>query len=69
MATPMTSTQFVGDMSGCKARVDVHERLQPDYFKREIDGIFRHAWLPVASLSDLVKPNAYVATDVPPPDV
>lgn len=69
MATPMTSTQFVGDMSQCKSRVNLHERLQPDYFRREIDGIFRHAWLPVANVSDLDKPNAYVATDLPTLDV
>jgi phenylpropionate dioxygenase-like ring-hydroxylating dioxygenase large terminal subunit len=66
VSTPITTTRFVGDTSRCKSRVDIHELIQPEHYRREIDGIFRHAWLPVASLGQIDKPNSYVATDVPP---
>src|SRR5436190_19003284 len=66
MSTPMTTTAFVGDTSRCRSRINVYERMQPEYFDKELKSIFRRAWLPVASVSDLQERNSFVATDVPP---
>jgi len=62
----ITQTQFFGDFSRLNARVDILDRLTPEFYAREVDRIFRRAWLPVASMTDLPSPNSYVVADVPP---
>src|SRR5215204_720182 len=59
-------TQFLGDFSRLRARIGILDRLAPEFYAREVDRIFRRAWLPVASMTDLPGPNHYVVVDVPP---
>jgi phenylpropionate dioxygenase-like ring-hydroxylating dioxygenase large terminal subunit len=62
----ITQTQFFGDFSRLRARIGILDRLAPEFYAREVDRIFRRAWLPVASMTDLPGPNHYVVVDVPP---
>ncbi len=62
----ITQTQFFGDFSRLRSRIDVRQRLQPGFFTTEVESIFRRVWLPVASMTDLPQPNCYVVADVPP---
>jgi Rieske 2Fe-2S family protein len=59
-------TQFLGDFSRLQSRVDIRERLKPEFYATEVERIFRRAWLPVASATDLPTENSYVVADVPP---
>jgi glycine betaine catabolism A len=59
-------TQFIGNIEGLKSRINVRERLTPEFYQKEVDEIFRKVWLPVASLTDLPDPHCYVTADVPP---
>jgi glycine betaine catabolism A len=62
----ITQTQFFGDFSRLRARIDILERLRPEFYAQEVDDIFRRVWLPVASMTDLPDPHCYVVVDVPP---
>ena len=59
-------TQFVGNIDGLKSRINIRERMTPEFYQKEADEIFRKVWLPVASLTDLPDPHCYVTADVPP---
>ena len=39
--------------------------MQSEYYAREVERIFRRAWLAVASAADLPADNDYVVVDVP----
>jgi phenylpropionate dioxygenase-like ring-hydroxylating dioxygenase large terminal subunit len=65
-AVPKSITIFKGDSSGLKNRINVLEKIQPEYFAREVDRIYRRAWLPVTSAAELPQRGSYVAADVPP---
>ena len=41
-------TVFKGDRSKLESKVNLLERIQPDYFKGEVDKIFKKSWLPVS---------------------
>jgi len=62
----ITQTQFFGDFSRLRSRIDMLARLKPEFYAEEVERIFRRAWLPVASVTDLPKDNCYVVADVPP---
>jgi len=64
--TEITQTQFFGDFTRLQSRVDIRKRLDPAFYAKEIEQIFRRVWLPVASVTDLPQDNCYVVTDVPP---
>ena len=49
----ITQTQFFGDFSRLRSRIDILDRLTPEFYAREVERIFRRAWLPVASVTDL----------------
>jgi len=65
-AVPKSITIFKGDSSDLKNRINVLEKIQPGYFAQEVEKIFRRAWLPVSSASELRQRGSYVAVDVPP---
>jgi Rieske 2Fe-2S family protein len=60
-----TKTQFVGDASRLKSRVNILKRLRPEFYEKEVEKIFRRGWLPVASLTDVPETNSYAVVDVP----
>ena len=62
----ITQTQFFGDFSRLQSRVDILERLKPEFYAREVEQIFRRVWLPVASATDLPENRSYVVAEVPP---
>ena len=62
----ITQTQFFGDFSRLQSSIDIQKRLKPEFYAREVESIFRRAWLPVASMTDLPNDNCYVVADVPP---
>ena len=62
----ITQTQFLGDFSRLRSRVDIQERLKPEFYACEVESIFRRAWLPIASMTDLPNDNCYVVAEVPP---
>jgi len=59
-------TVFRGDTSRLKNVVNISERVTPEFFKLEQERIFRRAWLPVGSASELDGPGSFMVTDVPP---
>lgn len=61
-----TQTVFRGDVGRLAGTVNLLERVQPGYFAREVEKIFRRAWLPVASASELPRRGSYVVVEVPP---
>jgi glycine betaine catabolism A len=65
-AVPKGITVFKGDTRGLKNRINLLEKIQPEYFAKEVDRIFRRAWLPVTALAELPQRGSYVAVDVPP---
>jgi phenylpropionate dioxygenase-like ring-hydroxylating dioxygenase large terminal subunit len=62
----ITQTQFFGDFSRLRSRIDMMARLRPEFYAAEVERIFRRAWLPVVSVTDLPRENCYVVADVPP---
>jgi phenylpropionate dioxygenase-like ring-hydroxylating dioxygenase large terminal subunit len=62
----ITQTQFFGDFSRLRSRIDMIARLRPEFYAAEVERIFRRAWLPVASVTDLPRETCYVVADVPP---
>lgn len=62
----ITQTQFLGDFSRLRSRVDIQERLKSEFYACEVESIFRRAWLPIASMTDLPNDNCYVVAEVPP---
>lgn len=65
-ALPKSITIFKGETTGLPNVVNLYEKIQPDHFSREVDKIFRRAWLPIASTADLLQKGSYVAVQVPP---
>src|ERR1700741_2685940 len=65
-AVPKSITIFKGDTSDLKNVVNLVEKIQPSHFEKEVHKIFRRAWLPVVSISDLPQRGSYVAVYVPP---
>jgi phenylpropionate dioxygenase-like ring-hydroxylating dioxygenase large terminal subunit len=65
-AVPKSITIFKGDTSDLKSVVNLVEKIQPSHFEKEVEKIFRRAWLPVVSISDLPQRGSYVAVYVPP---
>lgn len=59
-------TIFAGDSSRCEPRVPLTERVQPDFYAREREKIFRRAWLVAASTTDLPEKGSYITTEIPP---
>lgn len=59
-------TIFAGDASRCESRVPLTERMQPEFFEREKEKIFRRAWLVAASMTDLPDKGSYITTEIPP---
>ena len=59
-------TGFKGDRSKLESKVNLLERIQPDYFKGEVDKIFKKSWLPVTSTAELPEPGSFIVVDVPP---
>jgi Rieske 2Fe-2S family protein len=59
-------TVFKGDTTRLKNVVNVLERIQPASFREEVEKIYRRAWLPVTSMSELRQRGSYVVVDVPP---
>lgn len=64
--TEVTTTRFVGDTSGLGGRVNMLQRMQPEFFQREVDRIFRRGWLLVACDSDVPEKNDYLCLEIPP---
>jgi phenylpropionate dioxygenase-like ring-hydroxylating dioxygenase large terminal subunit len=62
----ITQTQFFGDFSRLRSRIDMLARFRAEFYAAEVERIFRRAWLPVASVTDLPGENCYVVADVPP---
>lgn len=62
----VTQTKFIGDTSRLKPTVDILKRLDPAFFDKEKERIYRDGWLPVASATDIESPNSYVVAQVPP---
>jgi phenylpropionate dioxygenase-like ring-hydroxylating dioxygenase large terminal subunit len=65
-AQPKSITIFKGDSSALKNRINLLEKIQPQYFAQEVERIYRRAWLPVVSAAELPQSGSYVAVDVPP---
>src|SRR5258708_21909100 len=65
-AVAQTSTIFRGDTARLRNVVNLLEKIQPAYFQQEVAKIFRRAWLPVTSASELPQQGSYVVVEVPP---
>lgn len=65
-ATAKSITVFKGDASDLRSEINLLEKIQPEYFAKEVEKIFRRAWLPVASITDLQQRGSFVAVTVPP---
>ena len=65
-AVAQTTTIFRGDTARLRNVVNLLEKIQPAYFQQEVTKIFRRAWLPVTSASELPQQGSYVVVEVPP---
>ena len=65
-AAAQTTTIFRGDTARLKNAVNLLEKIQPEYFQKEVAKIFRRAWLPVASACELPQQGSYLVVEVPP---
>jgi len=65
MATEIM-TQFAGDTSRLSAKIPMYERMQPDFYQKEVDRIFRRGWLVAACTTDIPVPGSFVLADIPP---
>ena len=63
--TEKTTTTFVGDTSGLSGRVNILERVQPEFHQQEVEKVFRRGWLIVACVSDIPEKNDYIAREIP----
>ncbi len=54
-----------GDQSGLKDRVDILEKISPQYYAQEKEKIFRRSWLCVAHTLDLPEKGGYRVVEVP----
>ncbi len=54
-----------GDQSGFKDRIDILEKISPDYYAKEKEKVFRRAWLCVAHTLDLPEKGGYRVVEVP----
>ena len=59
-------TIFAGDSSQCKNTVPLTERVQPEFFEKEKEKIFRRAWLVAASTTDLPDKGSFIVAEIPP---
>jgi phenylpropionate dioxygenase-like ring-hydroxylating dioxygenase large terminal subunit len=64
-AVPTSYTTFRGDLARLRNRVDMREKLQPEHYRREVDKIFRRAWLPLVSVGEIPQPGSYIVVEVP----
>lgn len=58
------STIFAGDGCRCVSKMPLAERVQPNFFVRERDNVFRRSWLVAASTTDLAENGSYITTDI-----
>ncbi|MFI4986113.1 MAG: aromatic ring-hydroxylating dioxygenase subunit alpha [Alphaproteobacteria bacterium] len=65
-AVAQTTTIFRGDTARLKNVVNLLEKVQPAYFAEEVEKIFRRAWLPVVSASEVPEKGSYIVVEVPP---
>ena len=63
--TEKTTTKFVGDLEGLSGRVNLLERVQPEFHQQEVEKVFRRGWLIVACVSDIPENNDYIAKEIP----
>ena len=63
--TETTTTNFVGDLSGLSGRVNMLQRMQPEFYREEVDKVFRRGWLLVACASDIPEKNDYLCREIP----
>jgi len=63
--TGRTTTTFVGDLEGLQSRVNILDRLQPEFHQQEVAKVFRRGWLLIANVADIPEPNTYLARQVP----
>jgi phenylpropionate dioxygenase-like ring-hydroxylating dioxygenase large terminal subunit len=54
-----------GDVETMPWRVPLYERIQPEYFEREREKIFRRSWLRIGRIEDLPEKGSYFVFDVP----
>ena len=59
-------TVFKGDRSKLKSKVNLLERIQPDYYQSEVDNIYRQSWLPLTSTKEIPQKGDFIVVDVPP---
>ncbi len=59
-------TVFRGDTSRLNRQISIPDRINPEAYQREVAAIFRRAWLPTASVSDIGANGSFITVDVPP---
>lgn len=58
-------TLIRGTTAHLRSRVNLLERMQPEYHALEHSRIFRRAWLPIASTHELPEADGYIVVDLP----
>jgi Rieske 2Fe-2S family protein len=56
---------FRGDVDSLQWKVPLYEKMQPAYFERERELIFRRSWLRIGRMEDLPEKDSYFVFDVP----
>jgi glycine betaine catabolism A len=59
-------TVFRGDTSRLNRMVTVPDRISKEAYEREVELIFKRAWLPTTTVSDIPEKGSFVTVDVPP---
>jgi len=54
-----------GNLEGLDLKVNIRTILTPDYYAREIEGIFRRSWLVIGHSYDLPQPGDFFTRDLP----
>lgn len=54
-----------GNVEGLDLRVDIGTVLTPDYYAKEIEGIFRRSWLVIGHSYDIPQPGDFFTRDLP----
>lgn len=65
-AAAKSITIFKGDTGDLRNVVNLVEKIQPAHFELEVEKIYRRAWLPVVSVSELPQRGSYIEVNVPP---
>lgn len=60
-----TESTFHGKLDGLRSVVPIYERLQPAYFEREREQLFRRAWLPVVQAAEVPEQGSYTVVEMP----